>query len=62
MKRDIPREKLIALIDLALRSTHGNYKSVAALFRIPKEYRRFMDFLRRNDCELDFRPYRKLDA
>jgi hypothetical protein len=26
------------------------------------DYRRMMDFLRRNDCVLDFRPYRKLAA
>jgi len=25
-----------------------------------EEYRRFMDFLRRSDCRLDFRPYRKI--
>jgi hypothetical protein len=33
---------------------------MALKFRLKeKGYRRFMDFLRRNDCLLDFRPYRK---
>jgi hypothetical protein len=36
---------------------------MASLFRLKgKDYRRFMDFLRRNDCLLDFRPYRKIAA
>jgi len=59
-RRDIPREKVVAFVDFGLRSTRGNYKSMASVFRMQeKDYRRFMDFLRRNDCLLDFRPYRK---
>jgi DNA-binding NtrC family response regulator/tetratricopeptide (TPR) repeat protein len=58
--RDISREKVVALVDFGLRSTKGSYKTMASLFRLQeKEYHRFMDFLRRNDCLLDFRPYRK---
>jgi len=60
-QRDIPREKVVALVDLGLRTTRGSYKELASLFRIdPREYRRLMDFLRRNNCLLDFRPYRKV--
>jgi DNA-binding NtrC family response regulator/tetratricopeptide (TPR) repeat protein len=60
-RRDIPREKIVALIDYGLRETRGSYKSMASRFQIPKhEYRKFMDFLRRSRCLLDFRPYRKL--
>jgi transcriptional regulator with GAF, ATPase, and Fis domain len=59
-KRDISREKVVALMDLGLRSTRGSYKSVATLFHLEdREYRRFMDFLRRNKCQPDFRLYRK---
>ena len=62
-RRDISREKVLALMDFGLRSTRGSYKTMAAMFRLKeKDYRRFMDFLRRNDCLLDFRPYRKGDA
>jgi DNA-binding NtrC family response regulator/serine/threonine protein kinase/tetratricopeptide (TPR) repeat protein len=61
-RRDISRERVLALVDLGLRSTQGNYKAVASMFKIKEaEYRRFMDFLRRNDCLLDFRPYRKAE-
>ena len=60
-RRDISREKIVALIDLGLRTTRGNYKTMASLFKLKdKDYRRFMDFLRRGDCLLDFRPYRKM--
>jgi transcriptional regulator with GAF, ATPase, and Fis domain/serine/threonine protein kinase/tetratricopeptide (TPR) repeat protein len=60
-RRDISREKVVALVDFGLRSTRGNYKKIASMFRLKgSEYRRFMDFLRRNECLLDFRPYRKL--
>ena len=62
-RRDISREKVMALVDFGLRSTRGNYKSMAAKLRLKgKDYRRFMDFLRRSECHLDFRPYRKLSA
>jgi DNA-binding NtrC family response regulator/tetratricopeptide (TPR) repeat protein len=61
-RRDISREKVLALVDFGLRSTRGSYKAMASTFRLKeKDYRRFMDFLRRNDCLLDFRPYRKGD-
>jgi transcriptional regulator with PAS, ATPase and Fis domain len=59
-RRDISREKVVALIDLGLRTTRGSYKNLASLLHIQeREYRRLMDFLRRNNCLLDFRPYRK---
>jgi transcriptional regulator with PAS, ATPase and Fis domain len=59
-RRDIPRDKVVALVDLGLRKTRGSYRNLASLFRIDQEhYRRLMDFLRRNHCHLDFRPYRR---
>jgi DNA-binding NtrC family response regulator/serine/threonine protein kinase/tetratricopeptide (TPR) repeat protein len=61
-RRDISRERVLALVDLGLRSTQGNYKAVASMFKIREaDYRRFMDFLRRNNCLLDFRPYRRAE-
>jgi DNA-binding NtrC family response regulator len=61
-RRDISRERVIALVDFGLRATRGNYKTMASMLQIPKEqYHRFMDFLRRSHCLLDFRPYRKDD-
>jgi len=59
-RRDISREKIRALVDFGLRTTGGSYKDMVSQFRLKdSDYRRFMDFLRRNDCLLDFRPYRK---
>jgi DNA-binding NtrC family response regulator/tetratricopeptide (TPR) repeat protein len=59
-RRDISREKVVAFVDFGLRSTRGSYATMASMFRLKeKEYRRFMDFLRRSDYLLDFRPYRK---
>jgi transcriptional regulator with GAF, ATPase, and Fis domain len=62
-KRDISREKVVALLDVGLRSSGGCYKTLISKFHLKRhEYRRFMDFLRRNDCLLDFRPYRRAAA
>jgi DNA-binding NtrC family response regulator/tetratricopeptide (TPR) repeat protein len=58
-RRDISREQVTELVDRGLRFTNGSYRTLAASFRIKgSDYRRFMDFLRRNDCLLDFRTYR----
>jgi len=62
-RRDISRERVVALVDFGLRITRGQYKKMASMFHIPREqYHRFMDFLRRSQCLLDFRPYRKSDS
>lgn len=53
-------EDLKEIIEKALRATDGSYRRVADLLHIEKnEYRRFMDFLRRRNCMVDFRPFRK---
>lgn len=58
--RDISREKVRALMDVGLRETRGSYKNLAKVLHVDeREYRRFMDFLRRNDCQPDFRLYRR---
>ena len=36
-RRDVSRERVLALVDRGLRSTQGNYKAVAAMFKI-KDY------------------------
>jgi DNA-binding NtrC family response regulator len=62
-RRDIPREKVMALMHLGLQETRGSYKNLARLLQVrDSDYRRFMDFLRRNDCQPDFRPYRRMPA
>jgi tetratricopeptide (TPR) repeat protein len=59
-QRDISREELTLLVDLGLRATCGSYRKLALRFHMAgNDYRRLMDFLRRNGCLLDFRPYRR---
>jgi predicted nucleotidyltransferase len=57
---NISQENLLALIDLGLRQSEGSYRKLATLFSIRKsDYRRLLDYLRRRECLLDFRSYRR---
>jgi transcriptional regulator with PAS, ATPase and Fis domain len=50
------------VIGRALAQTGGNYRKVVRLLNMQDhEYKRFMDFLRRHRCNVDFRPYRRKD-
>lgn len=58
--RLITRRQVERVIRTALRQTGGNYRKVVELFNMPSsDYKRFMDFLRRHQCNVDFRPYRQ---
>jgi transcriptional regulator with GAF, ATPase, and Fis domain len=58
--RTITRRQVEAVIRRALEETGGNYRKVVELFNMPRcDYKRFMDFLRRHQCNVDFRPYRQ---
>jgi transcriptional regulator with PAS, ATPase and Fis domain len=59
-ERKITRTQVEHLIRQGLERTRGSYKKMLPLFRIPdSDYKRFMDFLRRHNCNIDFREYRK---
>jgi transcriptional regulator with PAS, ATPase and Fis domain len=59
-ERRITKNQVEHLIRQGLERTGGSYKKMLALFRIPEsDYKRFMDFLRRHHCNIDFRGYRK---
>jgi transcriptional regulator with PAS, ATPase and Fis domain len=59
-ERTITRNQVEHLIRRGLERTRGSYKKMLPLFRIPdSDYKRFMDFLRRHNCNIDFREYRK---
>jgi len=59
-KRLITRRQVENVIRRALDQTGGSYKRVVELFNMPAtDYKRFMDFLRRHQCNVDFRPYRQ---
>ena len=59
-ERMITRAQVEHLIRQGLERTRGSYKKMLPLFRIPEsDYKRFMDFLRRHNCNVDFRGFRK---
>ena len=58
--RLITKRQVEAVIRRGLVQTHGSYRKVVQLFNMPDtDYKRFMDFLRRHRCNVDFRPYRR---
>jgi hypothetical protein len=56
----ITRGQVESVIRKGLERTRGNYRKLLPLFRIQdSDYKRFMDFLRRHHCNIDFREFRK---
>ena len=59
MRREITRGSVRDLVRKGLQEARGNYKIVARLFNLqPADYKRFLNFLRKHDCQLPFREYR----
>jgi len=59
-ERLITRKQVERVISRGLEKTRGSYKKLLPLFQIPEsDYKRFMDFLRRSRCNVDFRQFRK---
>jgi transcriptional regulator with PAS, ATPase and Fis domain len=59
MQREITRSNLRDLIRKGLEEARGNYKIVARLFNMEqRDYRRFLNFLRKHDCQVPFKDYR----
>jgi len=59
-ERLITKNQLEHLIRQGLERTGGSYRKMLPLFRLPEsDYKRFMDFLRRHHCNIDFRGYRR---
>jgi transcriptional regulator with GAF, ATPase, and Fis domain len=57
--RLITRTQVEHVIRRGLQQTRGSYRKLLPLFSMPEsDYKRFMDFLRRNHCKLDFRQFR----
>ena len=58
-ERLITRNQVERVIRRGLKQTRGSYKKLLPLFQIPEsDYKRFMDFLRRSRCNVDFREFR----
>jgi hypothetical protein len=47
------------VIRRGLEEARGNYKIVARLFNMEtRDYKRFLNFLRKHDCQIPFKEYR----
>jgi transcriptional regulator with PAS, ATPase and Fis domain len=59
MQRDITRGHVRDVVRKGLEEARGNYKIVARLFNMEqRDYKRFLNFLRKHDCQVPFREYR----
>ena len=60
MQREITRGNVRDLVRKGLEEARGNYKIVAQLFNMEsRDYKRFLNFLRKHDCQLPFKEYRQ---
>jgi len=60
MQRDITRDNIRDLVRKGLEEARGNYRIVAKLFNLaPDDYKKFLNFLRKHDCQLPFKEYRQ---
>jgi transcriptional regulator with PAS, ATPase and Fis domain len=60
MQREITKQNVREIVRKGLEEARGNYKIVARLFNLdPGDYKRFLNFLRKHDCQLPFKEYRQ---
>jgi transcriptional regulator with PAS, ATPase and Fis domain len=60
MNREITRGNVRDLVHKGLEEARGNYKILLRLFNMEsRDYKRFLNFLRKHDCQLPFKEYRK---
>jgi DNA-binding NtrC family response regulator len=60
MNREITRNNVRDLVHKGLAEARGNYKIVLGLFNMESnDYKRFLNFLRKHDCQLPFKEYRQ---
>ena len=59
MNREITRANVRDLVHKGLEEARGNYKIVLRLFNMEAgDYKRFLNFLRKHECQLPFKEYR----
>ncbi len=60
MQREITRSSVRDLVRKGLKEARGNYKIVAKMFNMQDtEYKRFLNFLRKHDCQVPFKEFRE---
>ncbi len=61
MSRDMTRDDLRAIVSRGLEQTRGSYRILVQLFNMPEsDYKRFLNFLRKHDCQMPFQRFRSL--
>ena len=59
-RRELSPQEVQTIISLGLSECGGSYRRLLRHLGLPQEdYRRFLAFLSRHKCKVDFRPYRK---
>jgi transcriptional regulator with PAS, ATPase and Fis domain len=59
MEREITRANVREVVRKGLEEARGNYKIVARIFNMEtRDYKRFLNFLRKHDCQIPFKEYR----
>jgi transcriptional regulator with GAF, ATPase, and Fis domain len=60
LRRHFGTSLVMAVIQMALKDSGGKYRDAFSLLRVPEtRYSVTMQFLKRNKCYLDFRPFRR---
>ncbi len=60
MEREITRGNVRDVVRKGLEEARGNYKIVARMFNMEqRDYKRFLNFLRKHDCQVPFKEYRQ---
>ena len=63
MLRDMTRDDLRAIVSRGLEQTRGSYRILVQLFGMEvADYKRFLNFLRKHDCQVPFQRFRSLGA
>jgi len=59
MMRDLTREHVRQVVKLGLQQTRGSYKALVQLLNMaPSDYKRFLNFLRKHQCQVPFQGWR----
>ena len=59
MTRDLTRDDVRMIVQRGLQLTRGNYAGLMKTFNMtPEDYKRFLNFLRKHQCQLNFHPFR----
>jgi two-component system, NtrC family, response regulator AtoC len=61
MQREITRTQVRDVVQKGLEEARGNYKIMVQLFNMDAgDYKKFLNFLRKHECQLPFKEYRQI--